>query len=78
MQAGDDQCQVARQMEGLPPLEEYTPPEPQAESKLKGYGWPASRLTAKDMEMLTQLRKQTKKPITVLLHEAVFALFRQR
>jgi Fe-S-cluster containining protein len=77
MQAGDDECQRARRMAGLPPLEVYTPPEPEPESELKGYPWPASRLTVEDMEMLTQLRKQTKKPITVLLHEAVSALFEQ-
>ncbi len=45
------------------------------ESDLKGYQWPASKLDVEDMEMLSQLRAETKKPITVLLHEAVEALY---
>jgi Fe-S-cluster containining protein len=63
MEAGDDQCQAARKESGLPPLAQYVPPEDPPESDLKGYPWPASRLTVEDMEMLCQLRDQTGKPI---------------
>ena len=66
MRAGDEQCQESRETAGLPPLEQYTPPKPQPKSELKGYRWPASRLSARDMEMLAELREQTKKPIAVL------------
>jgi hypothetical protein len=41
----------------------------------KGYQWPASRLTAEDMHTLHRMRLQTRKPITVLLHEAVSVLY---
>jgi hypothetical protein len=41
---------------------------------LKGYPWPASRLTRADMEKLTQLRATTGRPITVLIHEAISVL----
>jgi hypothetical protein len=37
----------------------------------KGYQWPASRLTAGDMQMLDRLRTETGRPIAQLLHEAV-------
>ena len=39
------------------------------------YKWPASRLTKEDIHALHLLRLETKKPITVLLHEAVSALY---
>ena len=42
-----------------------------------GYPWPASRLTRADMIRLTELRSATRRPITLLLHEAVSALFEQ-
>ena len=45
------------------------PPDP--ERMLKGYRWPASRLTKADMMKLTELREETGEPITKLLHEAV-------
>jgi hypothetical protein len=41
----------------------------------KGYQWPASRLTAEDMAKLHRMRLETRKPITVLLHEAVSVLY---
>ena len=41
----------------------------------KGYQWPASRLTAGDMQMLDRLRTDTGRPITQLLHEAVSAYY---
>ena len=37
----------------------------------KGYQWPASRITKKDMKKLSELKKQTGKSITHLLHEAL-------
>lgn len=40
-----------------------------------GYQWPASRLTAGDMQMLDRLRTDTGRPITQLLHEAVSAYY---
>ena len=40
-----------------------------------GYQWPASKLTAEDMHRLHSLRLQTRKQITLLLHEAVEALY---
>lgn len=40
-----------------------------------GYPWPASRLTRADMIKLTELRNRTGRPITVLLHDAVSALY---
>ena len=40
-----------------------------------GYQWPASRLTRADMIKLTILRNRTRQPITLLLHEAVSALY---
>lgn len=52
-----------------------SPPQapPSPEDILKGYCWPASRITKKDMMKLTELRAQTGLPLTVLLHEAVSA-----
>lgn len=41
----------------------------------KGYQWPASRLTAGDMQMLDRLRTDTGRPITQLVHEAVAAYY---
>jgi hypothetical protein len=41
----------------------------------KGYRWPASRVTKSDMKKLSELRKQTGKPITHLLHEAVIIAY---
>lgn len=46
------------------------------ESDLKGYRWPASRITKADMIRLTELRERTGRRITVLIHEAVAAYFR--
>jgi hypothetical protein len=40
-----------------------------------GYQWPASRLTSAEMMKLTILRNETKMPITMLLREAVDALW---
>jgi hypothetical protein len=40
-----------------------------------GYQWPASRLTASDMQMLDRLRTDTGRPITQLLHETVSAYY---
>ena len=37
----------------------------------KGYGWPASALTAVEMAVLADVRAETGKPISVLLKEAV-------
>ncbi len=52
-----------------------TPASPKREpdASLMEYPWPASRLTSDDMYKLHILRLQTRKPITVLLHEAVQA-----
>lgn len=44
-------------------------------SPCKGYPWPASRLTQADMQKLTEMRNKTGRPITVLLHDAVSALY---
>jgi len=50
------------------------PPEPPPpEELLKGYRWPATRLTKADMMKLTELRSERGVPITQLLHEAVSA-----
>ena len=51
------------------PLQPPTPQEP--EHELKGYRWPASRITKADMMRLTELREWTGRRITMLLHEAV-------
>ena len=51
-----------------------SPPDP--DKLLKGYRWPASRLTKTDMAKLTELREQTGEPITQLLHEAVSTYYR--
>ena len=56
-----------------PPPPPPEPPDP--ERLLKGYPWPASRLTKADMMRLTDLREQTGEPITQLLHEAVSAYY---
>ena len=37
----------------------------------KGYQWPASAITDKDMAILDEVRALTEKPITVLIHEAI-------
>jgi hypothetical protein len=53
------------------------PPAPPAPDQvLKGYRWPASRLTRADMEKLCDLRDQTGRPLTKLLQEAVSAYYR--
>jgi hypothetical protein len=41
----------------------------------KGYRWPATRLTRADMKKLLELRTKTGRPITVLIHIAVAALY---
>lgn len=41
-----------------------------------GYPWPASKLTRGDMIKLCELRKQTRRPLTRLLHEAIDAYYR--
>jgi hypothetical protein len=41
------------------------------EGDTKGYRWPADKLTVADMHMLHLISVRTKKPINVLLHEAV-------
>ena len=55
----------------------YPPPPPPPDPLLcvKGYPWPASRLTKADMVKLTELREQIGEPITQLLHEAVAAYY---
>ena len=52
------------------------PPLPHPEHELKGYRWPASRITKADMMRLTELRERTGRRITMLLHEAVAAYHR--
>ena len=37
----------------------------------KGYAWPASALTETEMAVLTDVREETGKPISMLLKEAV-------
>ena len=37
----------------------------------KGYAWPASGLTAVEMAVLADVRRETGKPISTLLKEAV-------
>lgn len=58
----------------------HPPPAPRAEPDpqymLKGHRWPASRITKADMIKLTELRDQTGRPITRLLHEAVETYYR--
>jgi hypothetical protein len=49
-------------------------PHPESEWWLK-YPWPATRLTSEDMEMLCVIRRETGKPITQLLHEAVEVMY---
>ncbi len=51
-------------------------PIPGDDTELKGYRWPASRITKADMIRLTELRERTGRRITVLLHEAVTAYHR--
>lgn len=51
------------------------PPPPGPDDILKGYQWPASRLTKSDMMKLTELRAQLGLPITILLHEAISAYY---
>ena len=41
----------------------------------KDYSWPASKLTAKEMELLYEERKRNGKPITVLIREAVLKTY---
>jgi len=55
----------------------FPPPAPPPDPRIcvKGYPWPASRLTGGDMEMLCELREQTGEPLTQLLHEAVSAYY---
>lgn len=51
-----------------------SPPDP--DKLLKGYRWPASRITKTDMAKLTELREQTGEPVTQLLHEAIGTYYR--
>ena len=57
------------------PASQSTPP-PDPDKLLKGYRWPASRITKTDMAKLTELREQTGEPITQLLHEAIATYYR--
>ena len=41
----------------------------------KDYSWPASKLTAKEMELLYEEKKRNGKPITVLIREAVLKTY---
>lgn len=41
------------------------------ESNTKGYPWPASAITVKEMEILANLRERTGKPITELIRLAI-------
>ena len=56
-------------------LDSPPPAPPDPERLLKGYRWPASRITKADMMRLTELRRQTGRPITQLLHQAVAAYY---
>src|SRR5262249_25652322 len=51
------------------------PPPPTSDRILKGYRWPASRLTRADMEKLCLLREQTGRPLTQLLQDAIAAYY---
>ena len=44
----------------------------------KDYAWPASQLTAKEMELLFEERKQNGKPITLLIKEAIRKQYAKR
>jgi len=44
--------------------------------KLKGYPWPASFLSSKEMAKLAELRARTGRPITKLLQESVTVYYR--
>lgn len=48
---------------------------PDAGDPCMDYQWPASRLTRADMRKLAELRNRTGRPMTVLLHVAVSALY---
>lgn len=43
------------------------------ETLLKGYQWPASRITKADMIRMTDLKERRREPITKILHDAVAA-----
>jgi hypothetical protein len=45
-----------------------------SEDNRKGYQWPASALTAHEMAILSDWRKQTRTPINELLRQAVVIL----
>jgi len=57
-----------------PPSPPQEPPDPAL--YVKGYRWPASRITKGDMAKLAELRDQTGEPIAQLLHEAVATYYR--
>lgn len=40
---------------------------------LKGYQWPASRITKADMVRMSDLKERRREPITKILHDAVAA-----
>ena len=59
--------------ESLTPRTIHVPRE--LDRECKGYRWPATRLTRGDMQKLLELRIKTGRPITVLIHVAVSALY---
>ena len=66
-----DELEVARRR-----LAALWVPDPDGDrSTCMAYQWPASRLSAEDMRKLHELKLQTGKPITVLLHEAVSVMY---
>ncbi len=48
------------------------------ENEKKGYSWPASALTVKEMAILVKWRKKTGTPITKLLRQSVTCMDRER
>ncbi len=62
-----ENCEAVGKDRLLAQLEQYI----EALDQVKGYDWPASRLTRGDMRDLDRLRKKTRKPITLLIREAV-------
>jgi len=46
------------------------------ENEKKGYPWPASALTVKEMAILAEWRKKTGTPITKLLRQSVIYMDR--
>lgn len=70
--------QLSHLMSEITPLSPSAlPPDgPDPALYVKGYRWPASRITKGDIAKLTELREQTGEPITQLLHEAIATYYR--